>query len=202
MFESRTAKGRQILIDLPEHITTERIVLRPWRDVDAPDFYELVDRSREHISRWLPWTEAYHSVDDALGFMRKMAGQWILRGEFALGLFDRSGQLLGSVGLHPRDWAIPSFEIGYWIGAPFEGKGYVTEAVGEITRFALDVLHANRIVIRADAENYRSQNVARRCGYAFEGTFRSDHREPDGRLRDTMFFAVTRRDPPAHGGEN
>jgi RimJ/RimL family protein N-acetyltransferase len=106
-----------------------------------------------------------------------------------MGIFDRSGQLLGSVAMHPTDWRIPSFEVGYWIGAPYEGRGYVSEAVRMVTELAFDHLGAQRVAIRCDAANERSAAVARRCGYICEGTFRSDHREPDGRLRDTMVFA-------------
>ena len=44
------------------------------------------------------------------------------------------------------------------------------------------------VYLRCDAANERSANVARRCGFVYEGTHRS-HLELDGRLTDTMFFA-------------
>src|SRR5579884_924061 len=125
-----------ILVDLPDQIVGERIVLRPWRDSDAEAFYALVDCSRDHIRPWLAWPDFYHSVDDAHAFLRRQAAQWVLRENLAMCIFDSSGTLLGSVGLRPRDWRIPSFEIGYWIGAPHEGKGYVTEAVQLVTTLA------------------------------------------------------------------
>lgn len=180
---------RPILIDLPEQIVGDRIVLRPWHDGDAAAFYALVDRSREHIKRWLPWPDGYQSIDDASAFVRRMAARWALREDLAMGMFDDAGTLLGSVGLHPGDWKVPSFEIGYWIGAPYEGQGYVTEAVRLVTQLAFERLGANRVVIRCDAENQRSANVALRCGYVLEGTRRSDYRAPDGALRSTMVFS-------------
>jgi RimJ/RimL family protein N-acetyltransferase len=183
------SERRPILIDLPSQLDGERIVLRPWRDTDADAFFALVEQSREHIRRWLPWPDGYKSVDDARAFLRREAALWITRDDLAMGILDPGGQLLGSVALHPTDWRVPSFEVGYWIGAPYEGRGYVAEAVRIVTALAFDRLSAQRVVIRCDSKNERSANVARRCGYAYEGTFRSDHREPDGRLRDTMFFA-------------
>jgi RimJ/RimL family protein N-acetyltransferase len=181
--------ARPILIDLPSQLESERIVLRPWHDTDAEAFFALVDKSRAHIRRWLPWPDDYQSVDDAHAFLRRQEARWIAREDLAMGIFDRGGQLLGSVAMHPTDWRTPSFEVGYWIGAPHAGRGYVSEAVRIVTELAFDRLGAQRIVIRCDAENERSAAVARRCGYAHEGTMRSDHRERDGRLRDTMIFA-------------
>ncbi len=181
-----------VLIELPDHLIGSRVLLRPWREADAAEFYALVDQSRAHIARWLPWPEFYHSVDDALGFMRRMAAQWLTREEFTFGIIAPSGELLGSVGLHPRDWRIPSFEIGYWIGEPHQGKGYVTEAVGLVSRFAFETLGAERVQIRCDAGNERSANVARRCGFQYEGTMLHDFRTHTDELRDTMLFAKIR----------
>lgn len=183
-------KPSPILIDLPDRLVGEHITLRPWQESDAPAFFALVDRSREHIRRWLPWPDGYQSVDDAKLFMRHQAAKWLVREDLAMGIFDHAGNLLGSTALHPKDWRVPSFEIGYWIGAPYEGQGYVAEAVRLVTAFAFESFGANRVFIRCDAENQRSANVARRCGYVYEGTQRADVRLPDGRLRDTMFFSL------------
>ncbi len=183
------AEVRPILLELPDQLVGERVVLRPWRESDAAAFYALIVASREHIQRWLPWPEQYHSVDDARAFLRRQAGLWMLRENFTFGIFDASETLLGSVGLHPQNPQIPSFEIGYWLGAAFEGKGYMTEAVNLVTRLAFEVLEAKRVYIRCDAANERSAKVARRCGFVYEGTHRSDHLESDGRLTDTKFFS-------------
>lgn len=181
---------RPILIDLPERLVGQRLVVRPWHDADAPALFHLIDESREHIRRWLAWADGHRSIDDTRAFVRHCIADWALRDNLAMGIFDHDDRLLGSVGLHPRDWRIPSFEIGYWIAARFEGKGYVAEAVKLVTAFAFDSLHANRLMIRCDTRNKRSANVARRCGYLLEGTLRSDFVAPDGALRDTYFFAM------------
>jgi RimJ/RimL family protein N-acetyltransferase len=183
------AEPQPILIDLPDQFVGTRIILHPWCDSDAEAVYALVDQSREHIRRWLPWPDEYHTVDDSRAYLRREAAQWMARENFAMGIFDRDGYPLGSVALHPKDWRIPSFEIGYWIGAPYQGHGYVTEAVQLVTKLAFETFGAHRVFIRCDARNERSANVARRCGYVYEGTFRSDHRLADGGLRDTMFFS-------------
>lgn len=165
------------------------MVLRPWCESDAQAFYELVDANREHIRRWLPWVDGYTCLEDALAFTRRQVARWTQREDLAMGLFDRSGTLLGSIGLHPVDWRVPSFAIGYWVGAAYEGKGYVAEGVELVTSLALDALGAERVFITCDSRNRRSASVALRCGFVHEGTLRSEGRGTDGALRDTMYFA-------------
>jgi RimJ/RimL family protein N-acetyltransferase len=99
---------------------------------------------------------------------------------------------IGSSGLHDIDWSVPKAEIGYWIRTPYGGRGYVTEAVREITRFALEDLGMNRVEIRMSSRNGKSRAVAERLGFTFEGTLRSDARHVDGTLRDTCIYALVR----------
>ena len=101
---------------------------------------------------------------------------------------------MGSSGLHNIDWAVPRFEIGYWIRTSLSGQGYITEAVNAITDFAFDVLGAQRLEIRCDARNERSAAVARRAGYTLEVRMRCQARGVDGSLRDTLVFVKLRED--------
>lgn len=108
-----------------------------------------------------------------------------------LQLFHKAtGAFVGSSGLHPRDWAVPSFEIGYWCRKQFQGQGYITEAVQGITRFGFETVGARRIMIRCDSHNIRSRRVAERAGYEMEGELRNDALGTDGELRNTLVFAM------------
>ena len=66
----------------------------------------------------------------------------------------------------------------------------MTEAVSGMTRFALDVLQAERIEIRCEARNTVSAAVAQRAGYPLEATLRHSSRGKDGALVDMQLFAV------------
>jgi ribosomal-protein-serine acetyltransferase len=104
-----------------------------------------------------------------------------------------NGMMIGGSGLHRIDWSIPKFEIGYWARTSHAGQGYITEAVNGITRFAFETLGAQRVEIRCDVKNERSAAVARRAGFALEGTLRQDARDHiSGGLRDTHIFAQVR----------
>jgi len=122
--------------------------------------------------------------------VRRAYAQWLLREDFVVGIWRRdSGDYLGGSGLHPRDWTIPWFEIGYWLRPSAEGHGYMTEAVRLLCDLAFGCLEAQRVHIQCDARNERSAAVARRLGFVHEGTLRSHSRSPDGQLRDTLVFS-------------
>ena len=181
-----------ILIDIPEELQGPRVLVRPYRPEDAEALWEAVEESRAHLSPWLPWVHNYRSPDDARAFVMRARARWLLREDLTVGIFDRgSGGFLGGSGLHRINWALRNFEIGYWIRASAEGRGYVTEAVQLLTRLAFEDLQANRVEIRMEPENARSRKVAERLGFVLEGTLRRVAPWPDGQLRDRHIFALT-----------
>ena len=184
-----------ILLDLPTEWAGERVVLRRWRDEDATALFAAIVASREHLARWFPWPAQHRDADDTLAFIRRQGGHWSLSQHAGLGIFRRADRaLLGSLGVTARDWSVPAFELGYWIGREAEGRGYVGEAVRVMARFLFEGLRAERVVIRCDARNARSKAVPERLGFAFEGTLRRDSRAPDGTIRDTLVYAMVPAD--------
>ena len=108
-----------------------------------------------------------------------------------LGMWEATtNRYLGGTGFHPRDWDIGYFEIGYWIRASAEGRGYVTEAVRLLTDFVFHTLKANRLEIRCDELNVRSAAIPRRLGFVEEGRLRNLLSAHDGRLRTMIIFSL------------
>lgn len=187
--------SRPILLDVPDRLVGERVVVRAYSEEDVVPQYEAIQESIEHLRPWMPWYDQHESTTDTRAFVRRSMAQWILREEFVMGIFARDdGRFLGGSGLHAHDWQLPSFEIGYWLRASAEGHGYMTEAVRLVTRFAFDGLRAKRVIIRCDARNRRSAAVAERVGYQLEGRQRNAGTAPDGRLRDLLLYAMIPED--------
>jgi len=67
----------------------------------------------------------------------------------------------------------------------------MTEAVRTLTTFGFETLKLARIEIRCDERNGASARVAEKAGFAMEGLFRKDARDPKGALRDTGIYAKT-----------
>jgi RimJ/RimL family protein N-acetyltransferase len=174
------------------------VLVRPYRDADADEQFQAIIESRDHLLPWLPFADSYQSVEDSREFINRCIARWRLNEDFLVGIWElASGRFVGSSGLHPRDWNVSAFEIGYWIRRDAEGYGYVTETVRLLTEYAFMALGARRVEIRCDARNQRSAATAARAGYTLEGRLRHDGIAYDGVLRDTLIYAVTTDDPPA-----
>lgn len=190
-----TEKLNPLLLDLPAEFRGERILLRPFRDDDAPALWEAVDSSREHLKRWMPWVNDHNSPDFSREYIRKMQAKWTLREDFPMGIWRLTdNRLLGSTGLHRIDWSVPAMESGYWLRPDATGQGYTTEAVRLLTDFAFNHLRAERLEIRCDTQNTRSAAVPKRLNFVHEATLRCARRNTDGNLGDSYIFAFTRTD--------
>ena len=105
--------------------------------------FDAVMESQAHIRQWLPWADLYHTVDDAVEFVRRQSGHWALHGHVGMAIFSRAdGAYLGGTGFTVRSLAVPSFEIGYWLRQSAEGHGYMSEAVRLITTYLFDTRRA------------------------------------------------------------
>ena len=186
-----------VLLDFPDTIETERLIVRAPRAGDGAKVHAAVVESLEALRPWMPW--AMGDPPDAEQYevrVREGRAKFILREDLWLLIFLKGTQtMVGASGLHRINWNVPRFEIGYWVRTGYAGEGYITEAVTGIADFAFDVLGARRVEIRCDALNERSAAVARRAGFAHEATLcNEDRHHLTGQLRDTLVFARTKPD--------
>jgi RimJ/RimL family protein N-acetyltransferase len=181
----------QSTIPIPGPLFGERIVVRAYTDEDAPAMFEAIGASVQNLRPWMPWADSHKTVEDSLEYIRQCQVQFLLRTGFPMGTFARAdGRYLGGTGIHIREAGVPSFEIGYWVRASDEGKGYISEAVRLLTACAFDTMNAERVSIQCDARNERSRRVAERQGYVFEGRHRNVQRNSAGHLMDMLTYAM------------
>ena len=183
-----------ILIDFPNEFTTDRLRIRMPFPGDGKMVYESVSASINELKQWLPFAQHEQTEQSMEANIREAHSKFIQREDLRLLIFDKeTNRFIGSSGLHHPNWQIPKFEIGYWIDTRLSGKGYMTEAVEGIARFAFSELKARRIEIRCDTLNVKSKAIPERLGFTLEGTLRNDDLSADGsRLRDTHIFAKTK----------
>ena len=172
-------------------ITTERLVVRCWDPGDAPLLKEAVDSSLEHLRRWLPWAHNEpQTVAAKVALLRRFRARFDLDEDFVYGILEPSERrVLGGTGLHTRVGPYAR-EIGYWIRADEEGRGYATEAVAALTRVGFEVDDLERIEIHCEPANSRSAGIPRRLGYTHEATLRGRVRDADNRPRDVQVFTM------------
>lgn len=180
-----------LLIELPEQLVGRRVIVRPWAEADTRPLWDAIDDSREHLEAWMPWVDRYHNPDDALAYTRRARAHWLTRDDLPVAVVERAtGRIVGGSGLHKPDWRFRLFEIGYWLRADAEGRGYASETVQLLTRMAFNDLDANRVEIRIDTHNTRSCAVAERLGFVLEGTLRRKMWAPGGTPADMRVYAL------------
>jgi len=181
-----------ILLDFPDHIVTERLLVRAPRPGDGAQVHEACVASLDALRAWpasLPWAMFPPSAAASEQFCRQGAAAWLLRTDLPMLAFLHDGQFIGATGLHRMDWTHRQFEVGWWGRVGMLGQGLMTEAVDAVCAFAFRELGARRLVALPDVENTRSCRLAERVGFALEGVMRHERTDPDGMPRDTCLYA-------------
>lgn len=178
--------------DVPEELTSERLLISRPRLEHVRPLHEAVNESLAELRPWMPWASGEYTVEGCEESLRGAIARFVTFKDLRYHFFDRSsGALLGSSGLHRIDWRIPRFEIGYWVRTTAARKGYVSEAVRALSTTAFERLGANRVEIRCDDRNEASGRVAERCGFILDGVLRNYTVGNDGTLRDERVYSLT-----------
>ena len=176
-------------------LTTERLELRPFRLRDAPAVQRLAG-AREIADTTLT---VPHPYDDGV------AEQWIASHEaaFAAGQLAAcavtirgSGELVGAVSLGITP-AHALAELGYWIGVPFWGRGYATEAARALVQYGFSELALNRVQSRHYVRNPGSGRVMQKIGMTQEGVLRQAVRKW-GNFEDVVLYSILSSEWPSH----
>jgi RimJ/RimL family protein N-acetyltransferase len=152
-------------------LTTERLLLRPFRDADLDAYAELC--ADAEVMRWIGDGETMNR-GGAWRHMAMLLGHWDLRGYGPWALERRdTGEVVGRGGLwEPDGW--PDTEVGWTLRRGFWGNGFATEAGRATLDWAFGELGRDRIIAVIEPGNTRSIAVAERLGMEPDGHF--DHR--------------------------
>ncbi len=147
------------------------ITLRMLQIEDAESLFRLIDQNRRHLREWLPWVDSNATIEDTRMFILSSQEQQTSNLGFQTGIWFR-GQIAGVIGFHRIDWQNRNVEIGYWLGADFQGHGIVTKACRRLVDYAFDDYRLNRVQIRCATENQKSCAIIERLGFNREGLIR------------------------------
>lgn len=148
------------------NLETERLTLRPFREVDVGALFELSqdpDVMRYVADRRVPTLqETWRAVAGWLG-------HWVLRGYGQWAIEERStGSLVGRAGIiNPADW--PGPEVGYLLGREWWGRGYATEAAQTAMDWGFREMGFDELISLIDPANKASIAVATRLGESLRG---------------------------------
>lgn len=174
-------------------LTTERLILRAWRDADYQPFFEFVNSDPE-VMEYFPSTLSREESNKlAVAIQRRLAengwGLWAVEEK-------ASGQFIGFVGLNSPQVALPfspCVEVGWRLSKAFWGKGYATEAAQEALAFAFTELELDEVVAFTAVPNVRSRAVMQRLGMFNAGdNFKHPSVPSDSPLYEQVLYKITR----------
>jgi RimJ/RimL family protein N-acetyltransferase len=172
-------------------ISTERLVLRGWRESDLVTWAEMNadPQVREYAGPLLTaeqaaaWALEYQDGLDRYGF-----GFWAVQVRV-------SGEFIGFTGLCAVDEAMPfaGIELGWRLARSAWGHGFATEAGLAALQFGFDTLGQPEIVAVTMERNVRSQAVMRRIGMTTDPAENFEVAEVDDeRLRPHVLYRKQR----------
>jgi RimJ/RimL family protein N-acetyltransferase len=143
-------------------LETPRLVLRAPRLEDAKAITGLINDRRiaENTAR-IPHPYALADAHAFLDEVDRNPDEPC----FLITLAD--GTVIGGCGIVPLGGPDP--ELGYWIGVPYWGRGYVTEAARALIDHAFGTLGCERLAGRARVSNPASRRVLEKCGFQWTG---------------------------------
>lgn len=184
-------------------LKTARLTLRPFEDRDAADVQRLAGEYEIALNTLtVPHPYPDGAAERWIDFQREELEKGALH-NFAID----DGQLAGSMGLMMKGDGIA--EIGYWIGKPFWGRGYASEAAAELIRYGFEECGLHRIFAGYFSRNPASGRILEKLGMQYEGTLRhhickwGEYLDVVyyGLLRDEWRSSATRSTPPRAGEE-
>lgn len=171
-------------------LNTSRLLLRPFTQDDAAEVNALagnINVAKTTLNVPHPYSE-------------DMARSWIsthqpdldagIKIVYAITLSD-SGTLVGTIGLH--DIKPPQAEMGYWVGEPYWGNGYCTEAATALIEHAFTAMDLSRIHSEHLVSNPASGRVMQKAGMRHYASSQCHDRYGD--LVDIELYEIMRFEP-------
>lgn len=163
-------------------LETKRLILRSWQESDADDYFELfsnpdVENAGCKICENLVESiKAVHSLS-------------ICREAWAI-VLKENDKVIGSIFLCDINRHEYYKEMEYVISVVYQNKGYATEAVKCVLRYAFTELDLLVVAVCHYPYNKKSKRVIEKCGFTYEGTLRKYSRN----LSDSVRYSMTKEE--------
>ncbi|MGE0400627.1 MAG: GNAT family N-acetyltransferase [Kofleriaceae bacterium] len=163
------------LSELSLELATKRLALRPYTLDDVERLWPHVSDPR--LMPQMSWN-AHASKDETRAFVEGSI-KGIAENTGIVWSIESGGELAGAIGLHGikfqlSAWRVDRAELGYWVGIPFQRRGFGMEAATEVIRFGFETLGLHKITVGCLAQNEGSRKIIERLGFRFVGRHEDD----------------------------
>jgi ribosomal-protein-alanine N-acetyltransferase len=143
-------------------LETSRLLLRPWELADAEQAQVLFPQWEivRYLNKVVPWP---YPPDGARAWFLNVALPAMERGEewhWTLRLKGSPANMIGSIDLRRKE----NQNRAFWLGLPWQGHGFMTEACEAVTDYWFDVLKFPVLRAPKAAVNTASRRISEKCG--------------------------------------
>ena len=179
----------------PIVIPTKRLTLRFLRETDLAAVYDIFSHP-EVMRYWSypPWTDPSQAQQWLMGVQERYDSGTALQ----LGIERQADPaLVGTCTLFQFHSPSRRAEIGYALGRPYWGSGYMHQALQALLHYAFQTLDLNRLEADIDPRNVASARTLERLGFQKEGHLRERWIVND-EISDTVLYGLLRREWQEH----
>lgn len=175
-------------------LETERLILRPFELSDAADVQRYAgDYEVAKMTTNIPHPYEDGMAEEWIGTHEK---KFVENSELTLAITHKQeNYLIGAIGLVHIEKEHQHAEMGYWIGKPFWGKGYCTEAARAMLDYSFNSVNLNRVYANHMVHNPASGKVMQKIGMKYEGRLRK-HFNKWGEYVDIDIYGILREEFP------
>jgi ribosomal-protein-serine acetyltransferase len=184
----------KLLPNIPIRLDTERLIVRKCVEGDGRELYLLLERNgnREFLRENVEDVSSIKTEEEAEIKVRKHSAEWFARDRFVMGIWLKSeDKYVGQIWIEPKKWEVPSFEIGWFLGQGYQGRGIATEAVRRSLEFIFNDLNAHKVIVITRDTNSRSCKLAKRLEVRREDHLRESGIENDKRY-GLLYYGMLR----------
>ncbi|GGK31115.1 ribosomal-protein-amino-adic N-acetyltransferase [Yeosuana aromativorans] len=156
--------------------SSDTFYVEPLNFDDALNLNKLLVSNTEHFKRYLPKTLSENrTLESTKSYIFKRDGYMKSKLEYTFTIKDKhSKNIAGLIILKAIDWDKKKAELAYCIGKPFEGKGWMSEAIQATSRFAFQELKLEKLQIISHKSNMASIKVAVKNNFVWQKTLKEE----------------------------
>lgn len=165
-------------------------------DITADEYYNLVNRNREHISKTFPITLASCTDPEKTAVFMALLIEKENEKEnhfYFLRNLD-TNELIGFACIKNINVTLAKCELAYFVDKDFEGRGIITKAVGNTLAVCFNDINMNKVYICTSPFNLASQKIALKHNFRKEGVLRDEFINGEGIMEDVVYFGLLKSD--------
>lgn len=175
-------------------ILNENFIIDHLKPIDANQLHQFICENKCRFNKFFPVTLSSNAtIEKSIEYISIKEKEIKDRTNFTFAIRQIDSQkIVGLIILKKIDWTTKTGEFAYCISGNFEGKGLVTKAVEQMSKFAFDELELQNLQIIAHKTNLSSVKVAEKTGFIWKSTLLNGFTPTDELPLDMELYELKR----------